>query len=313
MSLINVPFGYDNEGFLYINNCGDDCNKTFEKGKIIDIDGNIICPGVIVPSYSLNEFTSRTNDIMYYSQIIRGRMIRIYWYDSNCNGNGNGNDNGDTGIFNISREYRIYPNLKLDKYKKQINFDLLEKSKCYYAILTDTKIILTHIIDNNNIHSLPELTIPELNEDLAFENHIELLPCPEPLLTMKSINSQENGLIFYCKDGTHFEFANLIYSQILSMKKPYYIPTYKYYIMSLNQYPIGETFAEYFNDLEYDIRKYLEYYPEHTEGYKIMSNKLAMYLDQFETDKDKKEEIDTILGLTVDKVVQLLEEKIICI
>ena len=77
---------FDNEAFLYIDNQHE---TTFKKGLICDSDGNLICIGEIVPIFMDEDFDSYAKDIKYWTPIIRGIKIRIYYYE-------------DAGEFNIS-------------------------------------------------------------------------------------------------------------------------------------------------------------------------------------------------------------------
>jgi hypothetical protein len=135
--------GYNNEGFLYINHTS---TETFKKGEILDSDGNRICLGEIEPYIAspLDEnYQDYMRELIYWTPLLRGIRIRIYWY-------------AEAGEFNISTAGKIYPKNSILfmhplKINEQINFDELDQSMCYYAIIerTTKKIILTHIVKNS--------------------------------------------------------------------------------------------------------------------------------------------------------------------
>lgn len=220
-----VPNGYVNEGFLFINNNTNNNthnntnnntntkeeNKHFEKGKIIDIDGKLVCLGEIIYNNSRKEFLDcvKKKYIIHYSPLYKGTRIRIYWHIDK---------------FNISTINEIYPKIDFSKYSNQINYDLLDKNICYYAILSEeindihNTIILTYMVEmtkkikkNNacNINLKIPVKIPSLTEDLAFENHLEIFDCQYPLVILDQLQLQIHGLIFYSnrgKDSEVFEF-----------------------------------------------------------------------------------------------------------
>ena len=199
-----IPDGYVNEGFLFINNntIVNESNKTFEIGKIIDIDGKLVCLGEIIYNNSRKDFLDcvKRKSINHYSPLYKGIRIRLYWYNDK---------------FNISTINEIYSDIDISKYINQINFDLLDKNICYYAILVDeyNTIILTYMVEmtkkikkNNGC----KLKIPVLSEDLAFENHLEIFDCKNPIMILDNIKMQIHGLIFYSnqgKDSEVFEFS----------------------------------------------------------------------------------------------------------
>ena len=203
MSNTKITNGYVNEGFLFINNNTNvnELNKTFEIGKIIDIDSKLVCLGEIIYNNSRKDFLEcvKKKSITHYSPLYKGTRIRIYWFNER---------------FNISTINQIYPNIDISKYIYQINFDLLDKNICYYAILNNdlNTIILTYMIEmtkkikkNNGC----KLKIPVLSEDLAFENHLEIFDCKNPTMVLDNIKMQNHGLIFYSnrgKDSEVFEF-----------------------------------------------------------------------------------------------------------
>ncbi len=199
----NIQEGYVNEGFLFINNNKDESeNKTFEIGKIIDIECKIVCLGEIVFNNSRKDFLDfvKCKSITHYSPLYKGIKIRIYWYDEH---------------FIISTINEIYSEIDISgentKYINQINFDLLDKNIIYYATITkENTIILTYMVEITNKmkkNKIPILNIPKLSEDLAFENHLEIFDCQYPFLILDKIEMQINGLIFYSNCGVWFEFC----------------------------------------------------------------------------------------------------------
>ncbi len=56
-----------NEGFLYIDNrnhdCYDDNRLTFQKGKIVDMNGKNVCCGEILPIMDYEEFEANKEKI----------------------------------------------------------------------------------------------------------------------------------------------------------------------------------------------------------------------------------------------------------
>jgi hypothetical protein len=151
----------NNEGFLYIDIQNED---SLKKGQIFNMDRQVICPGEIVPWQIDAELfhTEYAARLCYYTPELKGYPVRIY-YDGFCR-------------FNISTGTRIYPDHLPLFIDQQLNYHLLDKTKCYYAIVTDERIILTHIMNPVN----PVLSIPDLTEDMAFEHHMELHICPFP-------------------------------------------------------------------------------------------------------------------------------------
>ena len=209
MSTTNIPNYYVNEGFLFINNntkVNDSKNKSFEKSKIIDIEGKLVCLGEIIYNNSRKDFLEcvKKNYINHYSPLYKGTRIRIYWYDDR---------------FNISTINQIYPNIDISKYINQINFDLLDKKICYYAIMCDDipTIILTYMEEitkkmKKNINNIVNvnLKIPVLSEDLAFENHLEIFDCKNPFMILDQIQLHNHGLMFYSNCGINSEVFEFV-------------------------------------------------------------------------------------------------------
>jgi hypothetical protein len=147
----------ENQGFYYISYGGG----TFYYGHITDINGNTVCPGEIIPATNIDSETLEDYiyDIGYYAPVLPGEKIRLFWDEL-------------AQIFNISTKTEVYTDYKL----ADVNFDLLDRGKCYYATIQEKKTILTYITDVKS----PTLCVPDLTEDLAFENHREVLRCSNP-------------------------------------------------------------------------------------------------------------------------------------
>lgn len=282
--------GYDNEEFLYINTGNHLQNKdedkiTFKKGLICDSDRQLICLGEIVPisaSRLDKEFKNYMSDIKYWTPLIQGIRIRIYWI-------------AESDEINISTPGRIYPNETIlfisdEKIKSQINFALLDKTMCYYAIIErDTqKVILTHMVKNSvdtkNIsidHTL------KVALDKAFHWHIELTACltNEEIVRIltKEKNRQKYGIVFIRNNGEMVEFTNRIYETMRMLEKPDYINYNRYYIYALNKHPQEKQtdFEHYFeNDLHYDINnEVLAYFPEYKPYFDNYKQKLRDYIE----------------------------------
>jgi len=159
----------ENEGFLFINHKPE---ETFKKGAIYDVYGIVKCPGEIIPSLVDGEILSDM-EICQHAVLPPGLRVRIYY---------------DFIDFNISSETQIYPP-NLWPWLHQINFDLLDSTKCYYAISTEQNIYLHYITDVN----FPQLSIPDLSEDLAFEHHVLYLDGMPSVIETNMIFIQYTG------------------------------------------------------------------------------------------------------------------------
>ena len=179
---------FDNEAFLYIDNQSE---TIFKKGLICDSDGQLVCIGDIVPIFMDEEFDSYAKDIMYWTPIIRGIKIRIYYYE-------------DADEFNISSVGKIFPDENIllvnkKEIEKQINFELLDKTMCYYAIIERStgNVILTHIVKNSietvNISLNDNILI--VNEDKAFKFHLYLFPIIKTLTNAVEANAVEANAV----------------------------------------------------------------------------------------------------------------------
>ena len=181
----------------------------------------------------------------------------------------------------MSGESIIYPPDKEipmtdSEIREQVNYDLMEPNKCYYATITvpDKKVILTYITSIKQ----PKLELPDLNYDFVFTHHIKLHECKDKnAFEIFKQSKEENGIVFYRNDGQPFEFWTPMYSDIKSQEKHYSISTNEYYIMLLNKYPLGNTYERFFEDLHYDVDIYLQHYPEHAKIFNYLRKKLDAY------------------------------------
>lgn len=275
--------GYNNEGFLYINHTS---TETFKKGEILDSDGNLICLGEIEPYIAspLDEnYQDYMRELIYWTPLLRGIKIRIYWY-------------AEAGEFNISTAGKIYPKNSILfmhplKINEQINFDELDQSMCYYAIIerTTKKIILTHILKNSReTTDLALYNVVQVEKDTAFQHHLPLnvlnSESEQEVLIHEQKNKEENGIWFINKDGQSIQFFNNHYSNVYMLEKPDYIDYVDYYVYALNKYPnASETnFEHYFEyELHYDINnEILVYFPEYREYFDFYKNRLKKYIEK---------------------------------
>jgi len=292
---------YENEGFLYINTQN---NETFKKGEITDANGNIICPGIIVPTLPIKESNREIGDEQFvsidsckaqfkqYYPLKQWKNLRIYWVEIH-------------EVFVVSTDMRIYIMHDEMYDMSSVNFDLLDKTKCYYCI-TDTEkgMILTNIVDKD----APCLeTSYDIDEDLAFANHIDWIDitCDELL---ECAAQQENGILCVLQDGRQLEIRNLQYNYHCSLAKPDNISIYIYYIMCLNKYAEGGNYVEYFDSLHDYVREFTDAYPEYTRQCNILSNKLRNYINTFEFEEisDLNDNIQGLLSKEPEELLQLL-------
>lgn len=276
---------FDNEGFFYINKHS---TETFVKGEIRDINNKLICPGVIVPIINpiheanreafdgeeyLVSIESCLHHITHFYPLQKGKKIRIYWDQINK-------------LFMVSTEHRIYTDNDQDLYLDTVNFDLLNKQLCYYAMAntTEKKLILTNIVNKAN----PDLlTSYDIYEDLAFAHHIgkELVKCDVDAQAVINIidnqlNQFEYGVLFILNDGRQVVFRNRKYNYYCMMEKPEMMSIYIYFIIALNKYAEGATFLEYFTSLHEYTDEYLEFFPEYTTQFEHMTTKLENYVSK---------------------------------
>jgi len=305
-----------NEGFLYIDNRNHDCHDdstmtlTFQKGKIIDMNGKNVCCGEILPIMDYEEFEANKEKINHYSLKLKGTQIRVYKYSEDTDANSintNTNTNTNTSNVMISLESVIYPHdliMSEEEIRDQINYELIEEGKCYYAVITTHKqIILTYITEINN----PRLEVPTivLKQDKAFRYHVEIKNCideneraMDTFTNKLNKNKEEYGIVFYRDDGQPFEFWSTEYHQFKNHKRPYNMPYPIYYVLLLNKYPLGsDNYIEFFKDLHYDIELYLKDYPEDIEIFNRMKKRLdvcvcRMQEEYYENDTEQYQHRD---------------------
>ena len=257
---------------------------TFEVGKIMEMSGRCICPGEIVSIMNYEEFNNYKNEIKYYRPVLKGKKVRFYKHafqeeQQQAKQQQEEQQDEEDGVI-MSGESVIYPPdeeipMTDSEIRQQVNYDLMEPNKCYYATITvpEKKVILTYITSIKQ----PKLELPDLQHDFIFANHIELHECKDKALDTFKQSKEENGLVFYRNDGQPFEFWTPTYSNIKSQEKPYNISTHEYYIMLLNKYPLGSTYERFFEDLHYDVDIYLMHYPEHEKIFNYLRKKLDIY------------------------------------
>jgi len=321
---------YKNEGFLYIaHNAHDkvgphnEHDLPFITGHIIDSHDNLICPGEI-PTLINPEYEDIGDNIKFYTPLLRGTHIRIYWYN---------------GEWNISTTTEIYPTLDKNTniiIKQQINFDLLEETKVYYAVITaspvaqastavaqastavaqastavaeESKCILTYTTEK----SAPQLHLPELDHDLAFTHHIPLLPynltAYETEQMMKTLKMEHDyGIVLYNQDGSQIEIWSKYYHIIKSMEKPDHVSIYNYYFDCLNHYAIDESdeFEIIMIHLLCDINEFTIYFPEHKEKCDTFTRKIEEYITTDTTNEEKIKKLKYLLSLDIDYAISLI-------
>ena len=237
------------------------------------------------------------NEIKYYRSVLKGKKVRFYKHTFQDIMHDNEDDGG--GVI-MSGESVIYPpNEEIpmtdSEIREQVNYDLLEPNKCYYATITvpEKKVILNYITSIQH----PKLELPDLQHDLVFTHHIQLQECKDALETYIQ-SKEENGLVFYRNDGQPFEFWTPTYSNIKSQEKHYSIVAPEYYVMLLNKYPLGNTYERFFEDLHYDVDIYLQHYPEHTNIFSSLRKQLDTYaVSDLDQNKDKIGRLTTLLNL----------------
>jgi hypothetical protein len=315
---------FDNEAFLYIDNKNE---TMFKKGLICDSDGKLVCIGEIVPMFMDEDFDSYAKDILYWTPLIRGIKIRIYYY-------------ADADEFNISSVGKIFPNettLLVNKkdIEEQINFELLDKTMCYYAIIERStgNVILTHIIKNSietNTISLNDILI--VNKDKAFNYHLYLFTIAHTLAKAKEANANEEtnaneeanagalenelelevfklrdeerykreyGILFIRNDGQTIICKNKKYDKIRMLEKPEHIRFVDYYVYALNKNPYEneKNFNTYFeDDLHIDINnEILIYFPEYKNHFDNYKTNLKNYIE-FSIFEDSENEVEEALS-----------------
>jgi len=125
-----------NEGFLSMDTAGimyEEKNiKSFEKGKIYNADGEIICQGIMTTNVNLDseEMQPFLPSVIQQSPIIHGEKVRFYWITQD--------ETLTASILNMSTDDEIYPKkyeIIPDSILSQINPELMDKTKVYYAII----------------------------------------------------------------------------------------------------------------------------------------------------------------------------------
>ena len=280
---------YKNEGFLYIQqndtNTNTDTNtKPFTKGHIIDTMDHLICPGEIIPTLinpDYEEIVADLKEIQFYTPLLKGINIRIYW----CN-----------EAWNVSTVNEIITNIAINEINEEVNLDLLDRAKVYYATVTEnnTTIVLRYIAEKK----APELALPQLDHDLAFTHHIPLIPFtikPSELQQMmktlhynvdnssnsnsNSSNSSNYGLVLFKQNGEQIELWNKHYYILKSMEKPDKVSIYTYYFYCLNKYAVEEEddFEIIMIHLLCDINEFTILFPEHKEKCDSITKKIEEY------------------------------------
>jgi len=294
---------YSNEGFLYINTKEKD---TFKKGEIVDGNMKVICPGVIVPIVTILEKQRDSGDgdkhlvsiencldkITHYCPLQKGKHLRIYW-----------DQNHETFMF--STESRIYPCYEETFDLSSVNFDLLDKSCCYYALIHNnnnkTIVTLINIVDKEN----PDLQDSyNIDYDLAFHYHLELFSIQkenvQPLIN--ELENFENGIQFILQDGCQLEMRNSKYNYYCSLAKPDNMCITDYYVLCLNKYAEGDNSWAYYISLHDYVSEFVEAYPEYIDACEQMSEKLLNYIIKHAL----FDNIDTILKLPAETLSQLV-------
>jgi hypothetical protein len=317
---------YTNEGFLYINNVPVQ-QEQFIKGRIVDSDNTLVCPGEIIPQL-VDEYTEIIHEeIQYYSPIIKGTRVRIYYYNS---------------YWHISTVNKIYPStIKQDLFIEQINSDDLDIDNVYYAVITDEDIIiLTYITEKN----APVLAIPDLDIDHAFKHHMAIKPFD---ITEKKLHDmikklhthQENryGITLFIQNKTPIELWSKEYHIIKSMEKPDHVSIYTYYFQCLQGAlpgalpPHPRTLTDALHTLTEDIRtvgdgahggvgaeppcdinQFITYYPEHKENCDRITQKIEefalqrMNASSDDIEKQKLLNIQYLLSLDIENSLSLI-------
>ena len=294
---------YSNEGFLYINTKGKD---TFKKGEIVDGDMKVICPGVIVPIIPILEkqrdagesdkhllsVENLLNKITHYCPLQKGKKLRIYW-----------NKNHET--FMVSTESTIYPCYEEAFDLSSVNFDLLDKDCCYYALVHNDSnksvVSLINIVDKENPNLQGSYNI---DHDLAFEHHTELFSIQEEniLPLLKQLETFENGIQFILQDGRQLEIRTSSYNYHCSIAKPDNMCITNYYALCLNREAEGENSLDYFISLHDYVSEFVEAYPEYIGVCESMSEKLLNYIEKH----DMFDNIEAIFTLPIETLAQLV-------
>ena len=296
---------YSNEGFLYINTKEKD---TFKKGEIVDGDMKVICPGVIVPIIPILEkqrdvgesdkhsisLENCLDKITHYCPLQKGKKLRIYW-----------NQNHET--FMVSTESTIYPCYEEAFDLSTVNFELLDKDCCYYALVhnnssnSKTIVTLINIVDKEN----PDLQGSyNIDHDLAFEHHAELFSIQEEniLPLLNELETFKNGIQFILSNGLQLELRTSSYNYHCSLAKPDNMCITIYYSLCLNREAEGENSLDYFISLHDYVSEFVEAYPEYIGVCESMSEKLLNYIEKH----DMFDNIEAIFKLPTETLAQLV-------
>ncbi len=109
-----------------------------DKGEIVDNTQKVICPAEIKPKVLSVTAASMTTNLKFYSRILLGTQVRIYWYKY---------PNSTHGFFHLSTNSEVYTTFP-PTITNQVRFGSLEPDLVYYAILlADNKLVLCFITD----------------------------------------------------------------------------------------------------------------------------------------------------------------------
>jgi hypothetical protein len=279
--------------------------KPFTMGHIVDTYGNLICPGEIPILINPDmEMENQLSEIKFYTPLLRGIRVRIYWYVDG---------------WELSTINEIYPIIDTETtaaINAQINADLLDKSQVYYATITkENTIILNYTTEK----SAPELTLPQLDHDMAFTYHMPLIPFTlgnDVKKMMKTLEiEQDYGIILFKQDGSQIELWNKHYYIMKSMEKPDHVSIYTYYFQCLNKYAVEDEHEDNVehedNDFEIimihllcDINEFTIYFPEHKEKCDSITKKIEEYItgDSYQ----KIDKLNYLLSLDIDYAISLI-------
>lgn len=295
---------YKNEGFLYIETTSVLETTPFIKGHIIDTYNKLICPGeipiVINPLYE--DIVEQLDEIKFYTPLLKGTSIRIYWYNNEWN------------ISTIDEIYHFVDTITNMAINEQVNSDLLDKNKVYYATITDNG--ATIILKYTTEKSAPVLSLPHLNDDLAFTHHIPLIPFDiEPFELqnmMKTLHIEElYGLVLFKQTGEQIELWSKHYYIIKSMEKPDKVSIYTYYFNCLNTYALEEVdeFEIIMIHLLCDINEFTIIFPEHKEKCDSITQKIEEYCyadGHIPEDNTPIKKLTYLLSLNIEEAISLI-------
>ena len=326
-----------NNGFLCINTNKEALNY----GEITDCDDNLVCPGIIMPKYNpeKDELVSYLHISKYYSQVLKGKELRLYKYNQGTPGS-LGTSSMANSYIQVSSNEEIYPEkylkmLETSTYEGQIDYDLIKDEYVYYFIITPTELVLTHIrlISNEGYMFNIEENIRLIDEDIAFIHHLPYNMFSDEV-TMEDINilleeyvSYENGINIYSLEN-YFQIWSNKYSLYKSYEKPDGVSIYKYYFMCLNKYykdniiedddelllgEVTDNSSINWTSLLCDIDNFVKYYPEYSIEINKMTNGLKEYVgidkynNHFGLEKfEGMKKLDYLLGLDYNEALGLI-------